>query len=235
MVLAPIVAMCALAAGCVAGWDGRVERFGTLREVLRDGEVQGRVRVADVADRPGVVALGALADLRGEVTVIEGETWLARPVGDGRIAVARGSADDAQAAFLALAIVDPWRTIPIEAPVEWDALDPLVSAAAARAGLGRLDTIPFVIEGELHDLHAHVLDGRCPFAADPERRGEPVRFAEARARGRLVGFLTTLPAGTLTHHGSRLHVHVVLDGPGAASGHVDSVAIATGRLRLPAR
>lgn len=225
-------AVCALANGCAAGWDGRVERFGTLREVLRNGETQGRVAVAEVECRPGAVGLGALAQLVGEVTIVDGVAFPAQADIDGTI-LSSGTWPGARAAFLAVAAVSRWQSVPIDRAVDLDALEALIAGAAERTGLGRHDTIPFVIDGEFTTLRAHVLVGRCPFAADPERRGEPARFERELARGCLVGFYTTLPSGTLTHHGTRVHVHVVLDGADEPSGHVDSVRVVAGRLRLP--
>ena len=66
--------------------------------------------------------------------------------------------------------------------------------------------------------------------------GEPVRRDEANVRGRLIGFYTEGPPGELTHHGSRIHVHALIEGPGPTAGHVDRADFAEGVvIRLPAR
>ncbi len=211
--------------GCTTpAWNGEVSRWGTLREVLRDGDTRGRVRLDGLTGR-GLVGVGALRDLEGEVTVVEGRVWVARPDERGEIAAALS--DDDEAAFLAVADVPRWSEHRTEGPSDLPAIESRLAALAD----GR-ETVPFVVEGELRELDAHVLNGACPFAADPARRGEPVRFHREGVRGRLVGFFTTLPAGTLTHHGTRLHVHVILD-EGAITGHVDD-AVIDGTLRVPA-
>lgn len=226
-----------LLAGCASGrWDGRVRQWGTLREVLREGHVEGKAQIAEVACGPGATGIGALADLAGEVTVIEGETWVARPSTGTPPTVARTRNATDQAAFLVLATVPSWTETRIDAATHWDDLEALIASRADGGGLSGAETIPFVIEGDFDGLEAHVLNGACPFAADPAKRGEPVRFSRERTHGRLVGFFTTLPPGTLTHHGTRMHVHVVLDGSEGTSGHVDRADLQAGSmLRLPRR
>lgn len=239
-----------LLVGCTGNaWDGHVARWGTLREVLREGKVEGKVRIAEAAREPGAVGIGALADLAGEITVIEGEIWLARPRGDDGVATTSGAQADDQAAFLALATVPAWRSFRLESALEWEALEGVVAARAEEAGLAGMEAFPFVVEGQLERVEAHVLNRACPFAADPARRGEPVRSVREQVRGNLVGLYSTLPPGTLAHHGSRTHVHVVLgraerggegegEGEGGVryTGHVDRARVAPGAvLRLPQR
>jgi acetolactate decarboxylase len=215
-------------AGCAApSWDGNVSRWGTLREVLRDGDTHGRVPL-DVVGTESTVGIGALEGLKGEITILGGRIWVSRRDDRGLIVTAPSAAAGDKAAFLALAEVPEWRTHPTGGPVDLRGLESRIDALARG-----VETVPFVIDGEAVELDAHVLDGACPFAADPKRRGEPVRFHREKVGARVVGFYTTLPAGTLTHHGSRIHAHVLLE-DGSMMGHVDHVLV-DGTLRVPAR
>jgi acetolactate decarboxylase len=211
--------------GCsTPAWNGSVAQWGTLREVLRDGDTHGRVRL-DAIDGVGLIGIGALEDLKGEITIVDGRVWVSRP-DEQNVSVTRsvpGAGD--RAAFLAVAAVRTWSVHATDGPLDLSGLETRLSRLAA----GR-ETIPFIVEGELESLDAHVLNGACPFAADPARRGEPVRFHRERVRGTVAGFYTTLPAGTLTHHGSRIHAHVILpDGP--LTGHIDRIVV-DGTIRI---
>ena len=96
------------------------------------------------------------------------------------------------------------------------------------------ETFPFVVRGELEELDAHVLNGRCPYAGPGSKETDPVTRARTRASGTLVGFYTELEPGLITHHGSRTHVHVLLEGDPAFVGHDDAVRIRRGaRIGLP--
>jgi hypothetical protein len=52
----------------------------------------------------------------------------------------------------------------------------------------------------------------------------------------IVGFLSGEPPGVISHHGSRLHAHVLLDGRRRLAGHLDAATVLSGSaLRLPRR
>jgi len=208
-------------------WDGEVETYGTLHEVLRLGEDQGRVVVAEAAG-PHTVGLGALEGLGGEVVIFEGQMYTGRVESD-RVVSDRGSESD-EAAFLAVAEVTEWDELSIAHTVSLHNLGLLLEGIAAENAFGEFDTFPFVIEGELLNLESHVINGSCPIA-NPDGP-PPARQSAERAHGRLVGFYTTLPPGTLTHHGSPLHVHVVLAGKKPLVAHVDDVRITAGSTLL---
>jgi hypothetical protein len=53
-------------------------------------------------------------------------------------------------------------------------------------------------------------------------------------QGRLVGSFARDAAGVLTHHGSWVHVHAIVDLDPIFTGHVESTGIAAGAvLRVP--
>lgn len=225
-----------LVAGCASSdWNGVTRRWGSLREVLRDGQVSGRVRVLEAGIGPGSVGVGALADLAGEITVVNGEVWVARPAADGRIVARSGAEPSTQAAFLALAEVPAWAELPVKQDLGLGELEDILAALLSQFPSGKVDSLPFVVEGPLGAVQAHVLNGKCPFAAVEERRGEPVRFERSAAQGVLVGFFSTLPPGILAHHGSRLHTHVLLRDQDPAMGHLDDVRVLKGGvIKVPA-
>src|SRR4051812_1453629 len=102
-----LIASLALASGCrthdvgslaapvPATWSGAVETWGTLREALHDGHDEARVALAEVAER-GVYAIGALAGLRGEISVEDGEVWVT--LGDALEPATRRSRDPRESA-----------------------------------------------------------------------------------------------------------------------------------------
>ena len=229
--LLPVTFAGALLAACSSAptWDGEVETYGTLHEVLRQGQHQGRV-VVGAAAVPHAVGLGALAGLGGEVVIFEGQMYTGRVESD-RVVSDRGTERD-EAAFLAVAKVPEWVELRIARSLVLDNLALLLEEIASENALATYDTFPFVIEGELLNLKSHVIDGNCPIA-NPDGP-EPARQTAGRAQGRLVGFYTTLPPGTLTHHGSPLHIHVVLAGKKPLVAHVDDVTITAGsKLLVP--
>lgn len=234
--LALALGACAAPSEPGAGWDGELRTWGTLREALRDGRDEGRVDLAEVA-RPGVWGVGALAELRGEITIADGEVWLSEGSPSGATTV-RTRAPAAEATFLYVADVERWVEVPVEEDVDPSVLDAFVAERAREAGLDPARPFPFVVEGTLLHLDLHVIAGSCPIRARMLGR-DPADAAwlvhADRTDGRLVGIHAPDSAGIVCHAGSTSHVHALIDRDGGLTGHVEWVGVARGStLRLPA-
>jgi alpha-acetolactate decarboxylase len=231
-----------LAAACAAPGTGgeslgEIRCWGTLREALRDGRTQARVDVASVAGK-GVYAVGALAGLEGEVTVLDGEIWVSK----GKIrppATTRSATASAPATVLFAAEVPHWQDVEVEENVDPSVFEEFLEQAAARVGLDPGEPFAFVVEGPLTYLRMHVIAGECPMRArmlNKEISSPPYEKRVDRVEGRLVGIFATNAAGKLTHQGAKTHTHVLLSEGDGITGHVESVGIAAGSvLRLPQR
>ena len=64
------------AAGDPRPWDGEVRVHGALRAMFHEGQTGAMVALAALLPNPDVYAVGALADLSGEVTVVGGKAYL---------------------------------------------------------------------------------------------------------------------------------------------------------------
>lgn len=216
-----------------AAWDGELASWGTMRAVLRDGDDRARVALVDLA-RDDIHALGALAGLAGEITIVDGEVWITRGHPE-RPTTTRGPAGDAAATLLFACEVRAWREIPVEQDVPAAELDAFIERCAARAGLDPTRPFPFQVEGRLTELALHVVADECPLRA--RARGAPTDAFELRTDaldGRLFGIFAPDSAGVVCHAGARNHVHALLETPAVLTGHVESCGLAAGSvLRLP--
>lgn len=239
----PLVSVfCMVMAGCTTGgsaWNGRVEQWGAMRTVLREGRTEGRVDLDDFAGRPHIYGVGALAQLAGEVTIIDGRVCLARPKGTDGIRVDEEFAQDQQAALLTVAHVSAWRGFPVEQPMSTDRLEGFLRDAARQAGIDTDRPFPVLITGPVGSIEGHVINGRCPMRpADTANAvgGPPARIVLLDDEATIVGFFAENEVGTITHHGSVTHLHFVREGEPTLSGHVDNVTLkAESVVHLPAR
>lgn len=68
-----------------------VRHFGALRQIMHEGRTKAAVRLDQVVPGPHAFALGALSELRGEVTVVDDVVWTAYPRDDGTAEVRTGA------------------------------------------------------------------------------------------------------------------------------------------------
>jgi alpha-acetolactate decarboxylase len=203
---------------------------------MRDGQTQANVQLESLLPDGQLYALGALERLEGEVTVIGGRASLSRCEADGSIRTQTGSAVHAGAALLVTARVSEWRSVRLTADVADGELADRIAELARTEGVDTHRAFVFLIRGELADLSAHVVDGRhLPGGPSTHEQHQQAgqRIERPVARGVLLGFYSTRDEGVFTHHGERLHMHVLLEDPDLTA-HVDHVALASGAtISLP--
>jgi acetolactate decarboxylase len=219
---------------CGCGSPPSVEQYGAMREVLREGRTQPRIALQDVTRESGAIAVGALAGLGGEITIVNGETWVARSTGGGVEVTGPNTSLDDQATLLTASHVASWIDVPLPAGGEGRRLEEMVAEVATEHGIDATKPFPFIIDGQFIELDIHVIAGSCPIA---NPNGEPPwRYAASTPiEGLLVGFHARDQAGVMTHHGSNVHFHALIgDQDEIVTGHVDRVVVAPGAvLRLP--
>ena len=208
-----------------------------MREVMHEGMTGPRVALGSQAGRHAV-ALGALEGLDGEITIMNGDVWISR-VRDGDV-VTSGPAvpSEPQATLLVVSHVPTWRTIAFDAPAGGAELEAAINRAAMEQGIDTSMPFPFIIDGVATSLDMHVINGFCPHGSGEVTVGrEPLRIMLAEPTPvSIIGFYAEGAQGILTHHGTSIHAHALLDAPeGRMTGHIDSVEVADHAvLRLPA-
>ncbi len=216
-------------------WQGKFEQWGTLQEALRDGQVEGRVRVGDAAHE-GIFAVGALEGLRGEVTIVNGEIWISEGAAE-QAATTRGFVSDEQATVLFAAEVEHWQDFPVAGDVDPSVFDAFLAEQAKLAGIDATHPFPFIVEGKLRHLKLHVIAGQCPMRSrmlNEDPKFPPYEWQAEATDGRLVGIYATDSGGVVCHAGSDTHVHAIIENDMELTGHVESVGLAAGStLRLP--
>jgi len=230
---------CLLLAGCSVGaerttipWEGIVHVYGSLRAMMHEGQTGAQVRLDTLLPDSTLYAVGALADLAGEVTVVGGTAYLAHPSGRDSARTEAVDASDVGACLLVTSQVESWRTVTTTGPIAFEALDDSIASLAAAAGMDLETRFPFLLEGTFEDLAWHVIDGTRLTGNETSHLDHlkaAVRSRRERTPARLVGFYSQHDERVFTHMGSSTHIHCVLAQP-LAAGHVDHVNVPAGTV-----
>jgi acetolactate decarboxylase len=212
--------------------QSEVQVIGEMRRMFTAHDIAANVDLAKLNQTPHLFALGPLAGLRGEVTVLDGQVFISSVNGkQAKVSVDPG----ARSVFLVYASVPAWRSVPIPTNVitEEDLAGFIESqlpkdtrsafrvrgtAAAARYHIQNY-------HGEAKDLTHEAHDAAKAFF---DLKDTPVD---------LVGFFTNREGegGTFVHMGQTTHIHLISQDR-KHMGHLESIRLAPGAdLLLPAR
>ncbi|XXX73142.1 acetolactate decarboxylase [Sorangium sp. So ce134] len=213
----------------------QVRSFGALRAIMHEGQTGPAVRIGDVVPGPRAFGIGALSELRGEVTVVDDAIWTSYPRDDGTIDVRPAGAEE-RAALFVVANVARWQEATLDADVPDGQIDARIEALLRERGLDAEGAVPVQVRGGLRELSWHVIDGRklAPGGGHADHVRASVSGTLPAAEGTLVGFFSKRHHGVFTHMGSNTHFHVLVP-ERSLMGHVDSVTLARGaRVLVPA-
>jgi alpha-acetolactate decarboxylase len=213
------------------------QQWGSMREVLRDGNTEARVALVDAGITAESYGVGALAGLEGEITIDAGEITVSRSAGADAVTTTKGIADDEAASMLFLGTVSRWHNVDITEPVSSLEVDGFLATAFAGRDTNHGPT-PFRIEGIFSDIKLHVIGGQCPIRA--RMHGEPMtrpafELGIPQASATVVGIYAADAAGDVTHMGSDTHMHILVEHDGRTiTGHVESIGVLPGStLQIP--
>lgn len=213
-------------------WNGEVRVDGALRPMLHEGKTDAAVQLGRLLPDPALYAVGALADLSGEVTVVAGKAYLSYGAG-GEARTEISEDPDQGAALLVSARVPAWRLVKSTQPMDFEMLEEGIERLAREAGLDVNARFPFVVEGRVRELEWHVLGGP-PSTGQASSDGDheahlqnAVQLRLPSASATLVGFYSPSDEGVFTHAGSKIHLHCVAGEPSGA-GHVEHVVVLPG-------
>ncbi|MCH8837298.1 MAG: acetolactate decarboxylase [Candidatus Marinimicrobia bacterium] len=234
-----LVLGCLLVAGCSKVSDqnpvekaGNVNIYGTLQRMMHDNRTAAVVQLDQLLPSDQLFGLGALSELRGEITILGGQTVLSYSAGDDSIHAVLVTESEEGAALLVTAKVVTWKPTTTPGEIIFEKLDERIAELAARAGVDTDLPFPFMVLGRVTGLKYHVVDGER-LAKGSHSREEHLAAAIKRSLPNttitLLGFYSEHHQGIFTHQGSKTHIHCFRDDP-PVSGHVDDVTLPAGTI-----
>jgi acetolactate decarboxylase len=205
--------------------DSWVKWVGAQREVLQ-GDISGHVALASISGLPNLYALGPAEGLRGEVSIFDSISSIARII-DGTLRVERHF--DVSACFLVFAQVSEWRRLTIETAImEQPVLEDFIAKSASDFGVDVNRPFPFLIDATPTHATFHVLDKRDGLPHTPELLEKAkVRFVLQRQPVEVIGFYSNRHRGIFTPADANIHMHFRTQN-GQMSGHLEKIQLQPG-------
>lgn len=195
---------------------------GAAKDVMTGADLSVHVHLDSLMQYPGLVAVGPLENLRGEITVLDGKTAVST-VEKGRIATVQNT--DSKAPFLAYAYVDAWEFKAVSVHLDGlKSIEALIDSLALGAGFAADEAFPFVLSGRWSraDYHIIMRDTTEEVHSHEAHSRAKIKFSEGDIDAELVGFFSRNHEGIFTHKGQYVHVHF-LTADRKRTGHLDEI------------
>lgn len=214
----------------------RVESFGSAREMIHRQDHTAKVRLNDALSKGNVYAIGAVAGLKGEISVVNGKSFISIGTPTGQKPFV-GSPSDVGATLLVSAVVTSWLEVDVEKDLDGNALRQFILDTARQHGLSTDQPFPYMIAGKLKNYSMHTLAGPNPkFAGhgSGERMARQFEQSGEVISGKVLGFYSAHSlSGVISHPGEFFHDHFVGDGH-EFTAHLENFEVARGsHLLIP--
>src|SRR2546421_5862467 len=196
----------ALAASASFGCGAEVKIIGQMRRMFVAHDIGPNVELSKVIRQPHVYALGPLAGLKGEITVIDSHVFASKADGKRQIV---SPDQNAKAVFLVYASVRSWRTVELPTNIvnEVDLAGFLEHSWPAKF------RSVFLVRGTAVRARHHIQNyrGRAEALTHEAHDKAKVFYELANTPVQLVGFVTTREedAGLFVHQGQTTHIHII--------------------------
>jgi len=212
-----------------ANSDVRV--LGEMRRMFTVRDIGPNVDLAQVNKEPHLYALGPLAGLKGEITVVDGQVFVSKANGKKPIVTID---PHIKSVFLVYASVPAWRSVDIPESVRTEK----DLATFVESQLPKDTRSAFLVEGNALTARYHIQNykGSAKALTHEAHDAAKVFLELTNATVELVGFFTNREGdgGSFVHMGQTTHIHIISKDR-KQMGHLESITLAPGaRLLLPA-
>jgi len=208
-----------------------VNASGALREVMQNGNLQANILI-DSLDTSGLIGLGPMGRLTGEITILDGKRFITSIDSFGNpISI---NVDDLQAPFFAYANVSSWQSFGYLKEVK--DLSSLQAAIEELATIEKLDLtkpFPIHIKGNINSATYHVINKSADEIEHSHElhKQAKVSFELGPSEVTFVGFYSQAHQGVFTHMGDFIHIHILIEESGI-TGHLDEINADANKLEL---
>jgi acetolactate decarboxylase len=217
---------------CKTDSEVSVKYSGALMEIMA-GNITGTISLNTLEDMENVYALGALAELQGEIQIFNGEV-LNSSVNDSTVVLS--SSLNNNASLLVYTGVNNWEEVEIPSQIiTKDEVEKFVFDTAKEKGITIEKPFPFLLSGTAQSLSWHVINWDI---TDKEHTHQKHQMSGLNGTltdtaVEILGFYSDKHKGVFTHHTTNMHLHFKTQNNKLA-GHVDDIILGDKMiLKLP--
>lgn len=212
-----------------AVYGSNVTCISAMKNVMWKGELQGKVLLDTLKNKKGLYGLGPAEYLRGELLLVDGESYISTVLTDSTMHVAKSY--NVKAPFFVYGNVTDWKKQNLPESInDMSDLEEVLNNEAKNI------TKPFIfkLKGKVKtaDIHIQNLPEGSKVSSPKEAHVGQTNYELKNEIVELIGFYSTEHKGIFTHHDTNMHIHLITASRDKM-GHLDAVEIDKMQLFLP--
>ncbi len=209
--------------------NAQVKHAGAMSEMGKSGFAP-TISLDSLQQYKGLIALGPLGKMQGEITVVDGIPYAGIVTADGKGSIQSDWKVDAP--FLVYANVEEWEEITLQGQFSSiQELEKLIESTLMASGVDLLKPLPFRIIGNFDQMTTHVVTPRSADIPGYVEGRNQANYEHQAESGELIGFYSKEGQRIYTHHDSFMHVHF-LSAAKDYAGHLDKFESAMDGFKL---
>ena len=212
---------------CIPKSSQEVRVAGNLREMMMDNVTTSNLDLRRLESYAHLYALGAMEDLAGEISIVDGIPLITRVVNDS---IVNESTFEVNATLLVYTQVDRFRTMKINEELGLKELEGFLREVSESRELSQ--PFAFRVKGTASKIRWHVVERG---STSHEHASTSFNRTETDVEVELLGFYSDHHQGVFTHHGSNTHIHLVNMETGMTAHVHDVIIKADSKLLIPAQ
>lgn len=221
----------------------QVQHAGALKNMMHKGDLSAKISLQELQDKEQLYALGAVEELKGEILVLNSNSYVSSVVTDslamdsvlpeGAKVLMMDHSFEKNACLLVYTTVEEWEAFAIPSGLTYEEFELFVEKKAMDFGINTEAPFPFLIEGVARSFDWHVID--WPAGDDEHTHEKHIRSGMygtlENQMVEMLGFYSKHHHAVFTHHTTNMHIHVKTN---ELAGHVDDMQLGEDMLlKLP--
>ena len=200
-----------------------------MRNVMWKGELAEKIHLDTISNREGLMGIGPIAYLKGEITICDGEAYVSRVLTDSTMIVEKTY--DVGAPFFVHYNVKEWVAQSLPDSIRNIAQ---LEAFIVEVSQGMPAPFAFKLVGEISSgiIHIQNLADGSVVTSPKEAHAGQTNYTLGQESVKVVGFYSQEHKAVFTHHDTFLHLHLITADE-QKMGHLDEVDFGAMTLYLP--
>jgi acetolactate decarboxylase len=203
----------------IAQTKNEVKISGAMRNVMQKGDLSNTIHLDTIAAKQHLYGLGPLENLKGELLIIDGKSYISTVNDDGSIQMQQTY--DAKAPFFVYSQVEDWsiHTLP-DTILTMQQLEQYIDTLSK----DHQRPFAFKLEGTFKHIDYHIqnLPLGTIIRSPKDAHQNQGKYTATNEKGSIVGFFSTTHQRIFTHHDTYIHMHYINDAL-SGMGHIDDI------------